>query len=35
MLNRSKILQEIDEFTNSEGYKTSNIYEEGSFDIVA
>lgn len=35
MLNRSKMLQEIDNLLTSEGYKTSNIYEQGSFDLVA
>ncbi len=34
MLNRSKMLQEIDNLLTSEGYKTSNIY-NGSFDLVA
>ncbi|WP_299525140.1 transcriptional regulator [uncultured Methanobrevibacter sp.] len=35
MLNRSKMLQEIDNLLTSEGYKTSNIYDQGSFDLVA
>ena len=29
MLNRSKMLQEIDNLLTSEGYKTSNIYDQG------
>ena len=28
MLNRSKMLQEIDNLLTSEGYKTSNIYDQ-------
>lgn len=35
MLNRSKMLQEIERLLISEGYKTSDIYDQGSFDIVA
>lgn len=35
MLTRSKMLQEIENLLKSEGYKTSDIYEQGSFDIVA
>ena len=35
MLNRSKMLQEIDNLLTSEGYKTSNIYDHVSFDLVA
>lgn len=35
MLNRSKMLQEIDNLLTSEGYNTSNIYDQGSFDLVA
>ena len=35
MLNRSRMLQEIEKLLISEGYKTSDIYDQGSFDIVA
>ena len=35
MLTRSKMLQEIERLLISEGYKTSDIYDQGSFDIVA
>ena len=35
MLTRSRMLQEIERLLVSEGYKTSDIYEQGSFDIVA
>ena len=35
MLTRSRMLQEIERLLISEGYKTSDIYDQGSFDIVA
>lgn len=35
MLTRSRMLQEIENLLKLEGYKTSDIYEQGSFDIVA
>ena len=35
MLTRGKMLQEIEKLLISEGYKTSDIYDQGSFDIVA
>ena len=35
MLTRSDMLQKIENLLKSEGYKTSDIYEQGSFDIVA
>ena len=35
MLTRSRMLQEIEKLLISEGYKTSDIYDQGSFDIVA
>ncbi|MCR5027122.1 MAG: transcriptional regulator [Methanobrevibacter sp.] len=35
MLSRGKMLQEIERLLISEGYKTSDIYDQGSFDIVA
>ena len=35
MLTRGRMLQEIEKLLISEGYKTSDIYDQGSFDIVA
>ena len=35
MLTRSQILQKIEELLNSQGFNTSDIYDQGSFDIVA
>ena len=35
MLTRSQLLQQIENLLKSQGYKTSDIYEQGSFDIVA
>lgn len=35
MQTRNEITQEITKFLKSEGFETSNIYEKGSFDIVA
>ena len=35
MLTRSNLLQNIETLLKSEGYKTSDIYDQGSFDIVA
>lgn len=35
MLTRSQLLQQIEKLLKSQGYKTSDIYEQGSFDIVA
>lgn len=35
MLTRSRMLQEIENLLKLEWYKTSDIYEQGSFDIVA
>ena len=35
MLTRSRMLREIEKLLISQGYKTSDIYEQGSFDIVA
>ena len=35
MLTRSNLLQKIETLLKSEGYKTSDIYDQGSFDIVA
>ncbi|MBR0371345.1 MAG: transcriptional regulator [Methanobrevibacter sp.] len=35
MLTRSRLLQEIERLLILEGYKTSDIYDQGSFDIVA
>lgn len=35
MQTRNEITQEIIKFLKSEGFETSNIYEKGSFDIVA
>ena len=35
MLSRGRMLQEIEKLLISEGYKTSDIYDQGSFDIVA
>ncbi len=35
MLTRSQLLQKIETLLKSEGYKTSDIYDQGSFDIVA
>ena len=35
MLTRGRLLQEIEKLLISQDYKTSNIYDQGSFDIVA
>ncbi len=35
MLTRGQLLQNIEKLLKSQGYKTSDIYEQGSFDIVA
>lgn len=35
MLTRSQLLQKIEKLLKAEGYKTSDIYDQGSFDIVA
>lgn len=35
MLTRGQLLQQIEKLLKSQGYKTSDIYEQGSFDIVA
>lgn len=35
MTNRKQIIQEITKMLNSEGFETSNIYDQGAFDIVA
>ena len=35
MLTRSQLLQQIENLLKSQGYKTSDIYDQGSFDIVA
>ena len=35
MLTRSQLLHNIENLLKSQGYKTSDIYEQGSFDIVA
>lgn len=35
MLTRSNLLQKIETLLKNEGYKTSDIYDQGSFDIVA
>jgi putative transcriptional regulator len=35
MLIRSQLLQNIENLLKSQGYKTSDIYDQGSFDIVA
>ena len=35
MLTRGRMLQEIEKLLIAEGYKTSDIYDQGSFDIVA
>ncbi|MBQ8016926.1 MAG: transcriptional regulator [Methanobrevibacter sp.] len=35
MLTRSQMLHNIENLLNSQGYKTSDIYDQGSFDIVA
>ena len=35
MLNRNMIIQEITNLLNTEGFETSNIYDQGCFDIVA
>lgn len=35
MLTRSQLLQNIENLLKSQGYKTSDIYDQGSFDIVA
>ena len=35
MRNRNNMIQELESFLKSEGFETSNIYDQGSFDIVA
>ena len=35
MLTRSQLLQNIENLLKSQGFKTSDIYDQGSFDIVA
>ena len=35
MLTRSQMLQQIENLLKAQGYKTSDIYDQGSFDIVA
>ena len=35
MFNRGNLLQQIEQLLKSQGYKTSDTYEQGSFDIVA
>ena len=35
MLTRSQLLHNIEKLLKSQGYKTSDIYDQGSFDIVA
>lgn len=35
MFTRGNLLQQIEQLLKSQGYKTSDIYEQGSFDIVA
>ena len=35
MLTRGRLLEEIEKLLISQDYKTSNIYDQGSFDIVA
>ena len=35
MRNRNNMIQELESFLKSEGFETSNIYDHGSFDIVA
>ncbi len=35
MLTRNQLLQNIENLLRSQGYKTSDIYDQGSFDIVA
>ncbi len=35
MRNRNEIIQKINAFLKSEGFETSDIYDQGSFDIVA
>lgn len=35
MLTRSQLLKQIENLLKSQGYKTSDIYDQGSFDIVA
>ena len=35
MLTRSQLLQQIENLLKSQGFKTSDIYDQGSFDIVA
>lgn len=35
MITRSQMLHNIENLLNSQGYKTSDIYDQGSFDIVA
>ena len=35
MLTRAALLQQIENLLKSQGYKTSDIYDQGSFDLVA
>ena len=35
MFTRGNLLQQIEQLLKSQGYKTSDIYEQGSFDLVA
>ena len=35
MLTRSQLLHNIEKLLTSQGFKTSDIYDQGSFDIVA
>ena len=35
MLTRSQMLHNIENLLTSQGFKTSDIYDQGSFDIVA
>ena len=35
MLTRSQLLHNIENLLTSQGFKTSDIYDQGSFDIVA
>ena len=35
MLSRGQMLKNIENLLKSQGYKTSDIYDQGSFDLVA
>ena len=35
MLSRGQMLKNIENLLNSQGFKTSDIYDQGSFDLVA